>query len=271
MKKRNKRLPLIISSSLVALVTMVAILEPWLVLHDPYAINMAMKLQGFSATYPLGTDHLGRCVLSRLIAGARVSLFTTFSILFVTLVISLVVGIVAGYVGGIIDTVLMRICDILLAMPNFIFALVIVGTLGGGLFNMFIGIVFVSWVWYARIIRNMVLSLKEAQFVKYAQVTGVSRFNIMRVHILPFVFPQIFLLKLIGLGSTILLISELSFLGLGVSAPMAEWGMMISDSKTFLLSNPMLMFIPGFIISLTVLLFNWFGDAVRDALDPKTL
>ncbi|OKL36752.1 ABC transporter permease [Domibacillus mangrovi] len=271
MKKRNKRLPLIISSSLVALLTMVAIFEPWLVLHDPHVINMAMKLQGFSATYPLGTDHLGRCVLSRLIAGARVSLFTTFSILIVTLIISLVVGIVAGYVGGMIDTVLMRVCDILLAMPNFIFALVIVGTLGGGLFNMFIGIVFVSWVWYARMIRNMVLSLKEAPFVKYAQVTGVSRFNIMRVHILPFVFPQIFLLKLIGLGSTILLISELSFLGLGVTAPLAEWGMMISDSKTYLLSNPMLMFIPGFMISLTVLLFNWFGDAVRDALDPKTL
>jgi len=269
--KRNKRVPLIISGSLVGLLAMVAIFEPWLVLHDPYTTNMAMKLQSFSATYPLGTDHLGRCVLSRLIAGARVSLFTTFSILIVTLFISLVVGIVAGFLGGIVDTILMRLCDILLAMPNFIFALVIVGTLGGGLFNMFIGIVFVSWVWYARMIRNMVLSLKEAAFVKYAQVTGVSRFTIMRIHILPFVFPQIFLLKLIGLGSTILLISELSFLGLGVSPPMAEWGMMISDSKTYLLSNPMLMFIPGIMISLTVLIFNWFGDAVRDYLDPRTI
>ncbi|PZD97193.1 nickel ABC transporter permease subunit NikC [Paenibacillus sambharensis] len=269
--KKNKRLPFIISSTLVGLLVLVAVLEPWLMPNDPYATNIAMKLQSYSAAYPLGTDHLGRCVFSRLIAGAKVSLLTTFSILLVTIMISLAVGITAGYAGGILDMVLMRICDILLALPNFIFALVIVGMLGGGLFNMFIGIVFVAWVWYARLIRNMVLSLKEAQFVKYAQVTGVSRYHIARVHILPFVFPQILLLKLIGLGSTILLISELSFLGLGVTAPMAEWGMMISDSKTYLMSNPMLMFIPGVMISLTVLIFNWFGDAVRDALDPKTV
>ncbi|CAM4174447.1 ABC transporter permease subunit [Paenibacillus alkaliterrae] len=271
MIKRNKRLPLIISSSLVGLLVIMALFEPLLMPNDPYATNIAMKLQGYSAAYPLGTDHLGRCILSRLIAGAKVSLLTTFSILIVTIIISLAVGITAGYIGGLVDTVLMRLCDILLALPNFIFALVIVGTLGGGLFNMFIGIVCVTWVWYARLIRNMVLSLKEAQYVKYAQVTGVSRLNIARVHILPFVFPQILLLKLIGLGSTILLISELSFLGLGVTAPMAEWGMMISDSKTYLLSNPMLMFIPGVMISLTVLIFNWFGDTVRNALDPKTL
>ncbi|MCI3920916.1 ABC transporter permease subunit [Paenibacillus sp. TRM 82003] len=268
---RNKRLPLIVSSTLVAILVLAAAFEPWLMPNDPFATNLAMKLQGYSAAYPLGTDHLGRCILSRLISGARVSLLTTFSILIVTVIISLAVGITAGYVGGLVDSVIMRLCDMLLALPNFIFALVIIGMLGGGLFNMFIGIVFVSWVWYARIIRNMVLSLKEASFVKYAQVTGVSRWTIMRVHIVPFVFPQIFLLKLIGLGSTILLISELSFLGLGVTAPMAEWGTMISDSKTYLVSHPMLMFIPGVMISLTVLIFNWFGDAVRNALDPKTL
>jgi len=269
--KKNKRLHLVVSSSLVGLLVVTAMFEPWLMPNDPYATNIGMKLQGFSAAYPLGTDHLGRCILSRLIAGARVSLLTTFSILIVSVIISLVVGITAGYVGGLVDTVFMRICDILLAIPTFIFALVIVGMLGGGLLNMFIGIVLVTWVWYARFIRNMVLSLKEAQYVKYAQMTGVSRFQIARVHILPFVFPQIFLLKLIGLGATILLISELSFLGLGVTAPMAEWGMMISDSKTYLLSNPMLMLIPGVMISLTVIIFNWFGDTVRDALDPKTV
>lgn len=271
MTKLKKRLPLIVCGTFAAMLVGMALFEPWLMPNDPYVTNIAMKLQSYSAQYPLGTDHLGRCILSRLIAGAKVSLLTTFSILGVSTLISLVVGITAGYVGGWLDTLIMRICDMLLAFPNFIFALVIVGILGGGLFNLFTALVFVSWVWFARLVRNMVLSLKEAQYVKYAQVTGVSRFTIMWVHILPFVFPQIFLLKLIALGSTILLISELSFLGLGVTAPMAEWGMMISDSKTYLMSNPMLMFIPGVMISLTVLIFNWLGDAVRDAMDPKTV
>lgn len=248
----------------------IAIFAPWLAPNDPYTTNMVMKLQGYSMQYPLGTDHLGRCVLSRIIYGTRVSLFTAFGVMFVTLILSMAVGLVAGYIGGFIDHVLMRLCDILMAIPNFIFALVIVGALGGGIRNMFIAIVIVSWVGFARIIRNMVRTLKDSTYVHYAKITGVPRRTIMIRHILPFVFPQMFLLKLIGLGSTILLISELSFLGLGVTAPMSEWGMMISDSKTYLMSNPMLMVIPGVMISLTVLIFNWFGDALRDMLDPKT-
>ncbi|MFJ7405603.1 MULTISPECIES: ABC transporter permease [unclassified Lysinibacillus] len=267
----KKRTSLILSSVLVLLLIFVALFAPWLAPNDPYSTNMAMKLQGYSPAYPLGTDYLGRCVLSRLIYGARLSLLLAFSVLIVTLFISMLVGMLAGYVGGIVDLVLMRICDVFLAIPDFVFALVIVGALGGGVGNMFIAIVLVSWVGFARIIRNMVRSLRESTYVQYAHVTGVSKRKIVMRHILPFVFPQIFLLKLIGLGSTILLISELSFLGLGVSAPMAEWGMMISDSKSYLMSNPMLMFIPGAMISLTVVIFNWFGDALRDAMDPKII
>lgn len=267
----KKKTALIISSTLVFLLIFIALFAPWLAPNDPYATNMALKLQGFSAQYPLGNDYLGRCVLSRLLYGARVSLFIAFCVLVVTLVISMLVGMIAGYVGGIVDLVLMRICDIFLAIPNFVFALVIVGALGGGIRNMFIAIVLVSWVGFARIIRNMVRSLNESMYIQYARVIGLSKWKIMMRHIIPFVFPQIFLLKLIGLGSTILLISELSFLGLGVSAPMAEWGMMISDSKTYLLSNPMLMFLPGMMISLTVLILNWFGDALREAMDPKAI
>ncbi|POZ56036.1 Glutathione transport system permease protein GsiD [Lysinibacillus sphaericus] len=267
----KKKIALISSSVLVLLLIVMALFAPWLAPNDPYATNMALKLQGFSTDYPLGTDYLGRCVLSRLLYGARVSLFIALSVLVVTLFISMFVGLLAGYVGGILDLVLMRLCDIFLAIPDFVFALVIVGALGGGIRNMFIAIVLVSWVGFARIIRNMVRSLKESTYVQYARTIGVPKWKIMIRHIVPFVFPQIFLLKLIGLGSTILLISELSFLGLGVSAPMAEWGMMISDSKTYLMSHPMLMFLPGIMISLTVLILNWFGDALREAMDPKAI
>ncbi|XEC94214.1 ABC transporter permease [Paenibacillus tarimensis] len=266
----KKHLPLIVSGTLVSLLVLVAALAPWLTPNDPYVTNMAVKLQGPSTVYPLGTDHLGRCVLSRLIIGSRISLFTAFSVMGVTLLLSMTLGMIAGYVGGLVDTILMRICDIFLGLPNFLFALVIVGVLGGGIRNMLIAIVFVYWVGYARIVRNMVRCVKDHAYVQYAKVIGVSKMVIMKRHIVPFVFPQVFLLMLIGTGSTILLISELSFLGLGVTAPMPEWGMMISDSKTYLMSNPMLMFIPGVMISLTVLLFDWLGDALRDALDPKT-
>lgn len=265
----KKSVPLIISSMIVLLLVSTAVFAPWLAPNDPYATNMAMKLQGMSAAYPFGTDHLGRCVLSRLIMGARVSLFTALGVLAVTLVLSMVVGVAAGYLGGIADLVLMRACDILMAIPHFIFALVIVGALGGGVWNMFIAIIIVSWVGYARIIRNMVRGLKESTYVQYAKMTGVPTVKIVKRHILPFVFPQILLLLLIGTGSTVLLISELSFLGLGVTAPMPEWGMMISESKMYLSSNPMLMFVPGVMISLTVLIFDWFGDTLRDAIDPK--
>ncbi|CAM5690318.1 Nickel ABC transporter permease subunit NikC OS=Lysinibacillus sphaericus OX=1421 GN=nikC PE=3 SV=1 [Lysinibacillus sphaericus] len=157
----KKKIALISSSVLVLLLIAMAIFAPWLAPNDPYATNMALKLQGFSTDYPLGTDYLGRCVLSRLLYGARVSLFIALSVLVVTLFISMFVGLLAGYVGGIIDLVLMRLCDIFLAIPDFVFALVIVGALGGGIRNMFIAIVLVSWVGFARIIRNMVRSLKR--------------------------------------------------------------------------------------------------------------
>ncbi|MFF5995842.1 ABC transporter permease subunit [Lysinibacillus sp. KU-BSD001] len=266
----NKKWALYMSSFLVGVLFLVAIFAPWLMPNDPHAPNIAMKLQGFSAQYPLGTDHLGRCVLSRLIEGARVSLSIAFVVLVATLVISMVVGLTAGFIGGWLDMLLMRICDILLAIPNFIFALVIVGALGAGMKNLLIAIVLVTWVGFARIIRNMVVSLKETDYVTYARICGVSKWKIVVRHILPFVFPQMLLLKFIGLGSTILMISELSFLGLGVTAPTAEWGMMISESKTYLLTKPELMLIPGIMISITVLIFNAFGDALRDVLDPKT-
>lgn len=262
---------LYISAFLMCTLLFVAIFAPWLMPNDPHEPNLLMKLQGFSSEYPLGTDHLGRCVLSRLIEGTRVSLFIATIVLVTTLIISLVVGIVAGYVGGIVDSFLMRICDVLLSIPDFIFALVIVGALGAGMKNLVFALIIVMWVNFARIIRNVVVGIKHSKYVVYARVSGVPTHLILWRHIIPFVFPQMFLLKLIGLGSTIILISELSFLGLGIMPPTAEWGMMISESKTYIMTNPELMVIPGIMISMTVLVVNAFGDSLRDAMETKFL
>ncbi|MDQ0916235.1 nickel transporter permease [Paenibacillus sp. V4I5] len=260
---------LMISGGCLLILVMIAVLAPHLMPHDPYEVDIIHKLQPPSWDYPLGTDHLGRCVLSRIIAGARVSLTAAFVVIAITLVLSLIIGIAAGYMGGWLDQLLMRICDLFLAFPSLIFALAIVGLLGGGVVNLVVAMVAVHWVGYARMIRMMVVSLKERNYVLSAKITGASGIRIMFQHILPFVLPQIIVLQFLQMGSIILQISELSFLGLGVQAPMAEWGMMINDSKSLMGSHPLLMIAPGMMIFVTVVAFNWFGDTLRDTLDPK--
>lgn len=268
--KLHRPTALMISGSCLLVLVMIAVLAPYLMPHDPYEVDIIHKLQPPSWDYPLGTDHLGRCVLSRIIAGTRVSLAAAFVVIAITLVLSLIIGIAAGYMGGWLDQLLMRICDLFLAFPSLIFALAIVGLLGGGVVNLVVAMVVVHWVGYARMIRMMVVSLKERNYVLSAKITGASGISIMFQHILPFVLPQIVVLQFLQMGSIILQISELSFLGLGVQAPMAEWGMMINDSKSLMGSHPLLMIAPGMMIFVTVVSFNWFGDALRDTLDPKS-
>lgn len=268
--KLHRPTALMISGSGLLVLVMIAVLAPYLMPHDPYEVDIIHKLRPPSWDYPLGTDHLGRCVLSRIIAGTRVSLAAAFVVIAITLVLSLIIGIAAGYMGGWLDQLLMRICDLFLAFPSLIFALAIVGLLGGGVVNLVVAMVVVHWVGYARMIRMMVVSLKERNYVLSAKITGASGIGIMFQHILPFVLPQIVVLQFLQMGSIILQISELSFLGLGVQAPMAEWGMMINDSKSLMGSHPLLMIAPGMMIFVTVVSFNWFGAALRDTLDPKS-
>lgn len=268
--KLHRPTALMISGGCLLVLVMIAVLAPYLMPHDPYEVDIIHKLQPPSWDYPLGTDHLGRCVLSRIIAGARVSLTAAFVVTAIILVLSLIIGIAAGYMGGWLDQLLMRICDLFLAFPSLIFALAIVGLLGGGVVNLVVAMVVVHWVGYARMIRMMVVSLKERNYVLSAKITGASDIRIMFQHILPFVLPQIVVLQFLQMGSIILQISELSFLGLGVQAPMAEWGMMINDSKSLMGSHPLLMIAPGMMIFVTVVVFNWFGDTLRDTLDPKS-
>lgn len=256
------------SLAVIVLMAAAAILAPVLAPNDPNLVDMSQKLLSPCHHYPLGTDHLGRCVLSRLMYGARISLGMAVAVMLVTILVSIVIGTLAGYRGGLADNLFMRLCDMLLAFPNLILALAIVGMLGPGLFNVMLAMVLVQWVWYARIIRGLVLSLKQSNFVLAARVAGTSGPGVVARHILPNILSQIIVLATLDIGWVILNICGLSFLGLGVQPPTPEWGAMLNDGRQFLRSNPSLMLYPGMMILVVVVSFNLFGDALRDAMDP---
>ncbi|MBD2314401.1 nickel ABC transporter permease subunit NikC [Desertifilum sp. FACHB-1129] len=248
---------------------LIAIFAPDIAPHDPLEVELTRRLQSGSATFPLGTDHLGRCILSRLIYGARISLSIALTVTALTTTIGLIVGMIAGYGGGRVDSFLMRVCDVFLSFPNLILALAIVGVMGASRVNIVMALGASHWAWYARIVRSKVLRLKEENFIKAAVVSGTSGFQLMMKHLLPYTIAEIAVLASLDMGSTILHISTLSFLGLGIQPPAPEWGTMLNDGREFFRREPGLMFYPGMMIFLVALSFNLLGDALRDALDPR--
>jgi peptide/nickel transport system permease protein len=238
--------------------------------YDPAATSPLASLEGPSREHLLGTDSLGRDMFSRIVHGARWSLgaATTASAAIVLLGVS--IGIIAGYFGGIVDTLLMRLVDVLMAFPSMILALAIVGMLGPSLRNVLIGMVAVWWVDYARIVRGITLRVMQNEYVNAAQCCGCHPVRTMLRHILPNVIPTVVVLATLELGSLILAISGLSFLGLGAQPPTPEWGTMINDGRMFFLNEPQLMMYPGLAITLVVLACNLVGDGMRDALDPRS-
>jgi len=247
-----------------------AILAPLIAPHNPVAQYPAERLTAPSLNFPLGTDHLGRCLLSRLLYGAQLSLASAGLASLLTLIIGISVGAVAGYAGGWVDTVLMRVVDLVLAFPMLVLALAITGMIGIGMTSVLIGIVSVWWASYARIVRGLVLSLRERPFIEAARAVGVRPVRIITRHVLPNVIAPVIVLATLEIGGLILAISGLNFLGLAVQPPTPEWGAMLNDGRPFLRSAPQLMIYPGVVISLCVLGFNLLGDGLRDALDPRS-
>lgn len=245
------------------------ILAPWISPHDPIQVNLALKLKPPSMEYPLGTDYLGRCNLSRLLHGARISLGIASLIFISSLGIGLLVGTFAGYKGGWIDLVLMRFCEGVMAFPSLVLILGLVGIFGPGMKQVILAMVLVQWVYYARMFRGLVLSLKEQNFIAAARINGSSQWKIIRRHIIPNVLPPIVVMGTLEMGWAIMDISALSFLGLGIQPPTPEWGAMIHEGKSYIRSNPELMIYPGVMIMLVVVTFNVLGEALSDRFGVK--
>ena len=248
---------------------MITLFAPWLAPNDPIAVNIAHKLQPPSMDYPLGTDHLGRCTFSRILYGARTSLGYATLIFISALGIGLIIWTIAGYLGGWLDQFLMRVGDGLMAIPSLLFVIGFVGIWGTGLKQVILGMILVQWVYYARVIRGMVLSLKEQNYVMAARINGSSAWKIMRKHIIPNVIPSLAVMGTLEMGWAIMNLSSLSFLGLGVQPPIPEWGAMILEGKSYIRTNPELMIYPGLMILLIVIIFNLLGETLSEKFGVK--
>ena len=231
--------------------------------------NIQERLAPPSTTHWLGTDNLGRDVLSRIIFGARVSLQASIFVVSIVVLIGVPLGLVAGYFGGKIDALIMRFADMILAFPSLLLAIAIVSSLGHNLFNALIAISVPWWPWYTRLMRSQVISLKEMQFVESARAVGVSRWRIMFRHILPNCLSPVIVQATLDMGYIILALAGLGFLGLGTQPPAPDWGVMVSDGREFFMKQWWISTYSGAAIFLTVLAFNLLGDGVREALDPK--
>lgn len=254
---------------IILLLIITAIFAPLLAPYDPYKQNLRMALQSPSEQHLLGTDPLGRDILSRLIYGTRVSLAVGFAAVVVGGVLGMSLGLLAGYFGSFIDALIMRFIDALMSIPPLMLALVLGSVLGGGLNSVMIALGVSLLPTYARLMRGQVLAVKQADYIKASRVIGCSDFRIMLLHVFPNCLPPLIVLVTLNLGVAILSEASLSFLGLGISPPGAAWGAMVYEGYTYLLINPLLSFAPGICIMLVVLAFNIVGDGLRDALDPR--
>lgn len=251
-------------------VLLVSLLAPVLPFRDPRAVDMREKLLPPSTTHPMGTDDLGRDILSRVVYGARTSLLVSVVVVTCAAVLGMVVGLVAGYFGGIVDELMMRTTDIFLAFPSLILAMAVAVVLGPGVISTIIALSLVWWPWYARLARSQALVLKRAGFVEAAHAVGVSTWRILRSHIFPNSLSPLIVQATLDMGYAILTTAALSFIGLGVQEPTAEWGAMLNIGRKYLLSAWWFITFPGLAIFVTVLAINLAGDGLRDYLDPRT-
>jgi len=250
-----------------------AILAPWVV-PDMSAVegkpNLKHILEAPSWTHPFGTDELGRDLFSRVLYGTRISLAAGVVTVIFALLVGVPLGAIAGGAGGVVDTIIMRVTDVFLSFPSVLLAIVVAAFLGPSLRNAIIAIVISWWPWYTRLIRGQAISMRERQYVRSAQVVGTPRWRIVFRHILPNAIGPTVVMASLDLGTVILTLAALSFLGLGAQPPTPEWGLLVNQSRNYFLNAPWYMVFPGMAITLTVLAFNIIGDGIREMLDPKS-
>jgi len=239
--------------------------------HDPLRQNLANDLVAFSADHPLGTDKLGRDILSRTLYGARISLLVGFATVAISLVIGLVIGSLAGYFGGWIDLLLMRLVDILLAFPGILLAIAFTAVLGPGLNHVVLALCLIGWTGYARLVRGEIIALREREFVQAARALGGRPRRVIFRHLLPNLLAPLAIQATFGLAAAIIAEGSLSFLGLGVEPPTPSWGSMLNDGRQFLLVAPHLTTYPGLAIMISVFALNLVGDGLQDRFQGRSL
>ena len=265
----RKNTTLIVGGIMVAVLIVVAVFAPLLEGHDPTYMQTANQFIAPCAEYPFGTDNLGRCILCRVIEGARISLVTATLVVLFGAVLGSAIGLIAGFAGGKVDGFLMRVTDIFLAFPTIVFALAVSAVLGTGTINLIIALMCIHWTRYARLVRGEIVLLRNEEFIESARAIGNSSFKIATKYLLPSVASKIIVMMSLDLGSVILFCSSLSFLGLGAQPPSPDWGAMISDGRDYLRCAPWMSFFPGFAIAVSAVGFNLFGDGIRDLTDPR--
>lgn len=258
----------VFSAAVILMIVLVAVFAPLVAPYGEAEQDLLHRLSRPSAEHWLGTDELGRDVLSRIIYGSRLSLAVGIVPTIVSMAVGILLGLIAGYFRGWADAIIMRLADVMLAFPSLLLAMVVMYTLGSSTLNIFIALSLVNWASVARVVRSHTLSLKESEYVEAARSIGVNDWVIMFRHILPNCIPSLIVLFTLNVPSAILSESSLSFLGIGAQMPAASWGLMVNQSKEFLFDYPWLSLAPSLAIMVVVLAFNFLGDGLRDVLDP---
>ena len=256
---------------IIVLAAAAAILGPHATPHDPAAQDLARRLEGPSLSHPFGLDELGRDILARILAGARISLLVGLSVVGVSSLVGMLFGSIAGYFGGRVDDVISRVIDVLMAFPGILLAIALVAVLGPSLGNVILALSVIGWVGYARLVRGQALRARELEFVLAARALGAGSARIVSRHVLPVAFPAVVVQATLGMGGAIIAEAALSFLGLGVQPPTPSWGTMLDAGRAHLFDAPHLTIFPGLAIAVLVLGFNFLGDGLRDRVDPKTV
>ncbi len=267
--KNILKIRLLVFGSLALLLIVCSFFSDKLCPMDPYLQDLNNAKAMPSLTHPFGTDRYGRDMLSRVIVGSRTSIFSTLLLVAFTTLFGTLIGLICAWSNKTVDAILMRISDMFLAFPGLVFALAVAAVLGGGVQNAIIALAAISWPKYARLARSQTLSQKESLYIRAARLSGSSDFKIIWKHIIPNIIGPILVTAMLDIGTMMMELAGLSFLGLGAKPPVAEWGSMMSDTRNLLTTHPWVTLSPGVAIFISVMIFNLFGDAMRDWLDPK--
>jgi peptide/nickel transport system permease protein len=255
---------------IVGVALLAALVGPAIAPFDPASQTLALRLAAPSFSHPFGLDELGRDILARVLAGARISFLVGFTVVIVSAAVGTLLGAVAGYVGGRVDDVISRVIDTLLAFPGLLLAIALVAVLGPSLVNVLFALTIIGWVGYARLVRGQVLRAREFEYVQAARALGASTTRILWKHVIPTAIPAVVVQATLGMAGAIIGEASLSFLGLGVQPPTPSWGTMLNGGRAHILDAPHLTLFPGLAIALLVLGLNFLGDGLRDRIDPRT-